>query len=180
MGRRVKYTREVLEEAVAKATSVAGVLRQFGLREDGGNHANISRRIKLYGIDRSHFRGMAHQKGIPPRNRLHWSEVLTVSPAGSNRREAARLRRALIEFGRSHRCENCGTGPEWQKSPLALHVDHIDGNPNDSRPENLRFLCPNCHSQTPTWGRRIRHNRPIRALDAAPAESSIEVEAGAR
>jgi 5-methylcytosine-specific restriction endonuclease McrA len=180
VGRRVKYTREVLEEAVAKATSVAGVLRQFGLKEAGGNYANINRWIRFYEIDISHFRGMAHQKGLPAPNRLHWSEVLTVAPVGSNRRETARLRRALLESGRPHECENCGSDPEWLGAPLALHVDHIDGNSNDSRPENLRFLCPNCHSQTPTWARRSRHNRPTETLDPAPAASSAEAEAGTR
>ncbi|WP_307718227.1 HNH endonuclease signature motif containing protein [Rhodococcus pyridinivorans] len=52
----------------------------------------------------------------------------------------------------------------WRGEPITFHVDHIDGNSHDSRPENVRFLCPNCHSQTPTWaGRnvqaRIAHER---------------------
>jgi 5-methylcytosine-specific restriction endonuclease McrA len=37
-----------------------------------------------------------------------------------------------------------------------LHLDHINGINNDNRRENLRFLCPNCHSQTPTYGNRAR------------------------
>jgi len=180
MGRRVKYTKEMLEEAVARSTSIAGVLRHLGLKQAGGTQANISRWIRFYGIDISHFRGMAHQKGLPAPNRLHWSEVLTVSPSGANRRETGLLRRALLESGRAHECENCGSGPEWLGSPLALHVDHIDGNPNDSRPDNLRFLCPNCHSQTPTWARSSRPHPLAEPLDPARVESSTEAEARAR
>ncbi|UYP20963.1 HNH endonuclease [Rhodococcus sp. Z13] len=157
MGKSVKYTKEMLEEAVANSVSVAGVLRYLGAKKVGGTHTHISRRIKHFGIDTSHFRGQEDQRGRPARPRLHWSDVLTLT-AGSPRKEGRILRRALVEYGRPLECERCGTGPQWRGSALTLHVDHIDGNPNDSRPENLRFLCPNCHTQTPTWaGRNVRH-----------------------
>lgn len=50
-------------------------------------------------------------------------------------------------------CE-CGQGPEWNSKVLTLQLDHINGNPADNRLENLRFLCPNCHTQTETFGSR--------------------------
>ncbi|MEV8191107.1 HNH endonuclease [Rhodococcus pyridinivorans] len=156
MMRPVKYTKEILEEAVVKSTSVAGVLRHLGLKQSGGAHTHISRRIRRLGIDTSHFTGQAHQKGRPPRNRLAWTEILTLKPVGSNRQSPKRLRRALVESGRPHKCEGCGIEPMWCGAPLTFHIDHIDGNPHDSRPHNVRFLCPNCHSQTPTWAGRRR------------------------
>lgn len=41
---------------------------------------------------------------------------------------------------------------EWIDKPISLHLDHIDGNPSNNNPNNLRLLCPNCHSQTPFYG----------------------------
>ncbi|MGV9736401.1 HNH endonuclease [Rhodococcus aetherivorans] len=152
----MKYTREVLEEPVAKSVSVAGVMRYLGLVPSGGAHAHLSRRIKKFGIDTTHFTGQAHMTGRPPRNRMAWAAVLVCKPTGAARAKPKMLRRALLESGRPHQCESCGIEPYWNGSVLTLHVDHIDGNPNDSRPENVRFLCPNCHSQTPTWAGRRR------------------------
>ena len=60
-------------------------------------------------------------------------------------------KKLLIElFNWEYKCAICGIF-EWNKTPLKLHLDHINGNNRDYRFENLRFLCPNCHSQTETY-----------------------------
>ena len=50
-----------------------------------------------------------------------------------------------------YRCIECNNGGTHNNKPLTLHLDHINGINNDNRIENLRFLCPNCHSQTETY-----------------------------
>jgi len=51
---------------------------------------------------------------------------------------------------RGDKCENCGI-TEWNNQKLSFHVDHINGDRTDNRNENLKILCPNCHSQTETY-----------------------------
>lgn len=41
---------------------------------------------------------------------------------------------------------------------VPLQIDHIDGNSNNNIEENLRLLCPNCHSLTPTYGNLNKGN----------------------
>lgn len=65
------------------------------------------------------------------------------------------LKQRLFDEGiKEEKCEVCGLGNMWNGEPLVLQLDHIDGNSSNQRINNLRILCPNCHTQTPTWGQR--------------------------
>lgn len=145
-----KYTEEILQEAVDSSTSIMGVLRLLGLRPVSGNHAHIRNRINGLNIDTSHFLGQRQNAGKIPSNRKPASEVLVLGSEGDRRTPAYRLRRALLEIGRQYMCEECGNEGEYNGKPLLLEVDHISGRYYDNRPESIRFLCPNCHSQQET------------------------------
>ena len=52
----------------------------------------------------------------------------------------------------------CCNNTEWLGQPIPLELDHIDGNAGDNSPKNIRLLCPNCHSQTPTHKAKNKGN----------------------
>ena len=59
--------------------------------------------------------------------------------------------RKYIAEERGYKCEVCSIG-DWQGKPITLHVDHVNGDPSNDHPNNLRLICPNCHSQTEFLG----------------------------
>ena len=68
------------------------------------------------------------------------------------------LKKYLIEK-HGENCVICGMGNLWNNKPITLQLDHIDGNSDNNLPNNIRLLCPNCHSQTDTFGSKGNGNR---------------------
>lgn len=153
-----KYTKEILTEAAKNSSSVMGVIRYLGLRQAGGTHSHISRMLKKHSIDISHFTGRAHNKGKTAYNKQSADEILVRLPAGSARQKTEKLRRALKDIGVVEEC-SCGLTDEWQGKKLRLEVDHIDGDFLNNLRDNLRFICPNCHSQEISTNRSWKYTR---------------------
>lgn len=63
----------------------------------------------------------------------------------------SKKRREFVRSYKPYKCDICLNTGEWNNKSLSLQVDHIDGNSSNDNIENLRFLCPNCHSQTDTF-----------------------------
>ncbi|MER6257271.1 HNH endonuclease signature motif containing protein [Streptomyces sp. NPDC001584] len=154
----VKWTREVLAEAVAASTTMCEVLRRLDLQVVGGHHTHISRRVKAFGIDTSHFK-LPSPAGRPKIRRT--PEALLVKQAGPHARRAQseQLKWALRARGVPEQCARCGVEARWRGHPLPLEVDHIDGDWRNNQPGNLRLLCPNCHSTTDTYRGRGKARR---------------------
>lgn len=146
----------MIREAVAHSQSLAGVMRYLGIKPSGGQQASLKRRIERYQIDCAHFTGQGHRKGKPDPKRLAYHQVLVNRKGYHHRQKASTLRRALCESGRPYRCAGCDNDGLWRGKELLLQVDHIDGDVLNDVADNLRLLCPNCHSQTETFGSRNR------------------------
>lgn len=153
-----KYTEEILIPIVKDSVNMAEVLRKLGLKYTGGSHSNLKRMIHKYGIDMSHFTGSAWRKGPVPGGpeKKTPDQILVVRDPLSRPECAFRIRRALLEIGTPYQCAICGLGPEWHGKVLNLQIDHINGIRTDNRRCNLRFICPNCHSQTENFGSKNR------------------------
>lgn len=137
----LKYTKELLEPIVSSSISFAEVLRKLGIRPTGGNYVNLQRNIDKFGISTGHMLNQASNAGrefVP-------FEELTKNEA---------IKKRLIRE-RGHQCEEC-TNIEWRGKPITIELEHVDGNNRNNAQENLKLLCPNCHSQTPTWKNRKR------------------------
>ncbi|HEY1273856.1 MAG TPA: HNH endonuclease signature motif containing protein [Thermoleophilaceae bacterium] len=77
------------------------------------------------------------------------------------------LKLRLLAAGlKTNRCEACGI-TKWRGEPLSMALHHVNGDGTDNTLENLRLLCPNCHSQTPNFSGR---NRRARRLAAVPPD----------
>ena len=160
MARASKYTPELLAPIVARHVSTGAVLDALGLKRTGGNYRHIGQRIAAYALDTSHFLGQAHNRGKTKETDAGVARAANFNrtPDGEVFREgstfpSSKLRNRLLDLGWEDACRSCGLS-EWVGKPITLHVDHINGDTSDNRLGNLRFLCPNGHQQTATWGRK--------------------------
>jgi HNH endonuclease len=145
--------------AVAANHSIAGVLATIGHGVSGSNYSRVHRLVAQLKLDTSHWTGQGHLRG----GTHSWTPARLLSAIlvdGSSYRHRHELKKRLLRAGLlTNACAVCGIN-EWQDRPLVLELDHINGVSDDHRLENLRLLCPNCHSQTDTYcGRNIRVGR---------------------
>lgn len=151
------FPEEEFTRAVAASHGLADLMRRLGLPPfSGAGRAKAKRSIDEYGLSTEHFMGQAHNAGRRPPTTKGADEILIRLDGGSARTRTHLLRRALDDIGVPHVCAACGLGATWQGMRLVLEIDHINGDRLDNRRENLRYLCPSCHSQTASFAVRSR------------------------
>jgi 5-methylcytosine-specific restriction endonuclease McrA len=149
------WTEDMLKEAVQSSFSFRQVLCKLHLRGAGGNYDQIKKYIREYDLKTDHFRGRSWNKGL---HRIGKPRVpLSVILKEGSLFQTFKLKKRLFAAGlKSQYCEECGWAKETEDGYLPLELDHINGDRHDNRLENLRILCPNCHSLKPTHRGRNR------------------------
>lgn len=148
--RKFKNNDENFAKIISESYSLAEALRKCDLKPRGGNYRIIKKRIKELDLDISHFTGCGHAKG--KKNSYAKEIPIEKSFVKDGSLSSSSLNKKIRKYNlKPYICEKCGNKGEHMGKSLSLHLDHINGINNDNRLENLRFLCPNCHSQTSTY-----------------------------
>lgn len=140
----IKYNKDLLTKTVKESTSILEVLKKLNTSLSGTMHNYISKKIKLYDINTSHFQQSKNNSG-GKKNKKSSKDILTKLPKGKRERSST-LRRALIESGKEYICNVCKIN-KWLDQPLKLQINHINKDKNNNYIDNLEFLCPSCHYQ---------------------------------
>lgn len=155
---RYSYTEQELREAVKDSHSFRQTLLKLDLSGEGAGYKTVKRLIKILNIDTNHWLGQGWSKGLKLiKPGISLEEILIENSTFTC---MSQLKKKLIKNNvLTETCQECNI-IEWRGQKLSLHIDHINGVNNDNRIENLRLLCPNCHSLTPTYcGKNIKSRK---------------------
>lgn len=147
-----KLSDEQFVELLKKSSTISEVLFKLGYTVKGNSwgYSQVKRRMDDLNLDYSIFKGKSAVIKTGVLNNVKKEDILKENC----KHQRTVLRRYVIKNNLiPYKCAICGC-TEWQGKTLSLELDHINGINNDNRLENLRFLCPNCHSQTSTYGSR--------------------------
>jgi len=149
MSKKRSWSDEDLKKAVRSSKSIRSVLIKLGLVPAGGNYRHVSASIKVLDLDIGHFTGMGWRKDkkfdFIPRKKL-----IDILKKNSDF-QSFKLKKRLFMAGlKKPKCEFCDWAEVSKDGRIPVELDHINGDRYDNRIENLRILCPNCHSLQPT------------------------------
>jgi hypothetical protein len=158
--KRRSWTNKHLIDAVNTSTSIRQVISKLGLVPAGGNYQQVHQYISELNLKTTHFTGKAWNRGKTGLGKPKYKIEELLIKGGLF--QSYKLKKRLIAEGiKKPCCEECGWSESTPEGYLPLELDHINGDHSDNRIENLRILCPNCHSLKPTHRGRNRKGRVI-------------------
>lgn len=158
---RFKFSEDDFRASVLKCKNWSEVQRELHLSISGSRIKLLKKLAAKLDLDTSHFLGQSWAKGVEIDVNKKWGArvkieqfLVEMSPynGGSNSLKRRILKEGLLEY----KCELCNNDGTWNGLPLVLQLDHKNGINKDNRLLNLRLLCPNCHTQTSTFGAKKR------------------------
>ena len=143
-----QYSEEEFIELVNTSKTLHEIAHKMGYSPNGRHSYDLIRkRCKELNLDINHLGRCSGNEQVPIVQKL--DDVLIENSSYQN---MGSLKRRLIRENKlEYKCALCGNKGIWNNKELVLQLDHINGNHKDNRLENLRLLCPNCHSQTDTF-----------------------------
>ena len=158
MKRSIIWTleRKEMEELLNSSNSISEVIKKLGLADSGtGSRKILLQYIEANSLEKELEELKKRSKLISNSNLTPFEQTLTVEEMFCENSKVGRkeIKKYIIKNNLiPYKCVECGNEGSWNGKELSLQLDHINGINNDNRLENLRFLCPNCHSQTETFG----------------------------
>lgn len=166
MSRLRKFKKEELRDIINKSFFVKDVLLAAGLPSRGASYKTLEKIIIEYelfdefnNLKKRREERIKNSCGI--HNKINSEEIFCInSKIKGNTVKRRLIKDEIMEY----KCSKCGNEGEWIGEKLVLQLEHKNGDNTDNRIENLEFLCPNCHTQTKTWGLKKRNEKDSKSL----------------